>query len=141
MNIQIKATEFDLTETLKEHIETRIGDLQKFIHSIEEQGGEGQRDPVEVFIELGRTHGGQKKGSDIYQAEIQFHLPHTERIVVRAESWDIHTAIDKARHEMKDRLLRHKGKQESKIRRARNLKCFIRFPFLYRRGNKSTDRD
>lgn len=141
MNIQIKATGFDLTDTLKEHIETRIGDLQKFVHSIEEQNKAGQRDPIEVFVELGMTHGGQKKGSDIYQAEVQFHLPHTERIVVRAESWDMHTAIDKARHEMKDRLLRHKGKQESKIRRARNLKSLIRFPFLYRRGHKNTGKD
>ena len=54
----------------------------------------------------------------MYKAEIQLHLPGTERIVVRVEEANVHAAIDKARIEMKNRLNRHKGKKRAKFLRG-----------------------
>ncbi len=121
MNIQIKTTGFDLTDALKEHTNQRIGSMDKLFTKMESTK-EGKHDSVEVFVELSKTHGGQKKGDDIFQTEIQFHLPNTERIVVRSNSWDIHQSIDRATNDIKDRIIRYKGKKESRIRRIRNAK-------------------
>ena len=121
MNIQIKTTGFDLTESLKDHIDKRMGGMEKLFSKIEDNK-EGMHDSVEVFVELSKTHGGQKKGDDIFQTEIQFQLPNMDRMVVRANSWDIHKSIDDAMRDIKDRFIRHKGKQESKVRRKKSVK-------------------
>ena len=124
MNIQIKTTGFDLTEALTDHIEQRIGSMDKLFSRVESDKG-GKHSAVEVFVELSKTHGGQKKGDDMYQAEIQFHLPNTDRMVVRVDSWDIHKSIDEAAREIKERILSHKGKKEAKKRRRKSLKSLI----------------
>ena len=134
MRIHIKTTGFDMTPPIKEYTEGKVGELQKFVKSM--SGDKDDSEGVNAFVEVGKTRGGQKKGDDLYMAEIQLHLPGTERIVVRVEEANVHAAIDKARIEMKNRLNRHKGKKRAKsLRGASAWKQFTRINFLARRRN------
>ncbi len=131
MNVQIKTTGFETSPSLTGHIEAKVGELVKFIHIEKDEkeareAKEGKHPPVEAFVEIGRTYGGQKKGDDVYRAEIQLRVPGTERIVVRAESWDVRKALEKARQEMKTRLRRHKDKQRAKLRKSSKVKQIFR---------------
>lgn len=138
MRTHIKTTGFSLTSSLQEYIESKVGELHKFTSTAGADNDPPKKghSAVEVFVEVGKTKGGQKKGDDLYMAEIQVHLPGSERIVVRAEEWNIHRAIDQAKAEMKGKLQRHKGKRKAKfLRKAGALKRLSRVSFLARRDN------
>ncbi|MEX0916542.1 MAG: ribosome-associated translation inhibitor RaiA [Candidatus Spechtbacterales bacterium] len=108
MKINIKATELELTPALKEFIDNKVGDLERFIGTL------GSSDTVEVFVEVARTTNHHNKG-DVFSAEIQIAVPGAEGIVVKTEEWDIHRAINKARDEMKGRLKSYKEKKKTKF--------------------------
>lgn len=108
MQINIKATELELTPALKEFIEGKVGDLERFVGTL------GSSDTTEIFVEVARTTNHHKKG-DVFSAEIQIAVPGAEGIVVKTEEWDIHRAINKARDEMKGRLKSYKEKKQTKF--------------------------
>jgi len=115
MQINIKATDLELTPALKEFIDEKVGDLERLVkNSGSDTVGQGKENPVEAFVEVARTTNHHKKG-DVFSAEIQVTLPGAEGIVVKAEEWDVHRAINKARDDMKDRLKSHKDKKRSKF--------------------------
>lgn len=115
MQINIKATDLELTPALKEFIDDKVGDLERLVQNMGSEPSEaGQASPVEVFVEVARTTNHHKKG-DVFSSEIQVRLPGAEGVVVRAEEWDIHRAINKSRDEMKDRLKSTREKQKTKF--------------------------
>ncbi len=120
MQIQIKATNFELTPAIKDYIEEKVGSLEKFIHN---------SDPsVRAWVEVGMTTKHHQSG-DIFRAEIQFRLPHTEKGVrTESEQETLYAAIDDAREEMKRELSRLKDKKTSRARKgARLFKKLISF--------------
>ena len=140
MRIHIKTSGFDMTPSIKEYTEGKVGELQKFVKSM--SGDKHDSEGVNAFVELGRTRGGTKKGDDLYMAEVQLHLPGTERIVVRVEEASVHAAVDKARIEMRNRLNRHKGKKQAKfLRGASAWKQLTRINFLARRRRNNTQQE
>lgn len=127
MRIHIKATGFDLTPSLEEHIESKVGELHKFVKNASKNQDSSKDSGVEAFVNVGKTKKGQKKGDDLYMAEIQIHIPGSDRIVVKVDEWDVHRAIDKARAEMKNRLARHKDKRRTRfLKKAAEIKRFRR---------------
>lgn len=121
MNINLKATNFELTPAIREYAEKRVNGLEKFIRRTDES--------VQAWVEVGRTTEHHLKG-DVYRAEIQIHIPHCGK-GVRAEDTreTLNEAIDGAHDKIKLELEKIKDKKMSLIRRgARGFKKLI--PFL-----------
>ena len=75
MNINLKATNFELTPAIREYAEKKVKGLEKFRRMDES---------VQAWVEVGRTTAHHLKG-DVYRAEIQIHIPHYGK-GVRAEA-------------------------------------------------------
>lgn len=103
MNLDIKATNLELTPSIKEYIETKILGLSKFIEKWEKIGA------VETRFELARTTNHHNKG-DVYYAEINITL---DGKLVRAEASgeDAHAVIDKVKDTIKKEIAKLKGKK------------------------------
>ena len=67
MNIIIKTTNIQIDESLKQWVEMRLKKLEKLEKSLKEKD-------VEIFVEIGKTTKGQRKG-EIFRAEAQIRLP------------------------------------------------------------------
>jgi putative sigma-54 modulation protein len=128
MKIVIKTTNIDLTPSLKDYTEKKIGELEKFFQMIRGKGQDFEKGkpPYEVWVELERTTRHHHKGR-VFRAECQIRLPGRS---LRAESVkeDIYLAIDDVRDELQREVDRYKQKQVSRYKRmARRMKNLIRF--------------
>ncbi|PIR88870.1 MAG: ribosomal subunit interface protein [Candidatus Harrisonbacteria bacterium CG10_big_fil_rev_8_21_14_0_10_40_38] len=103
MNINIKATNIDLTPALREYVEEKIGSLKKFTSRWDLEGG------VSTAVEVGRTTKHHNKG-DVYRAEVNIKIPHG---FLRAEHEgpDVRLAIDKVRDILQIEIEKQKGKE------------------------------
>ena len=121
MNINLKATNFELTPAIREYAEKRVNGLEKFIKMNDES--------VQAWVEVGRTTAHHLKG-DIYRAEIQIHISHYGKGVrAEATSETLNEAIDGAHDKIKLELEKVKDRKISLIRKgARAIKNLI--PFL-----------
>lgn len=120
MNINLKATNFELTPAIKEYAEKKVNGLEKFIRMTDES--------VQAWVEVGKTTNHHNKG-EIFRAEIQIHIPHCGR-GVRAESSceTLNEAIDSAHDKIKLELEKIKDKKISLARRgARAIRKIIPF--------------
>ena len=104
MNINIKATNIDLTTALREYVEEKIGSLEKFVSRWNAEGG------VSVAGEVARTTQHHHKG-DVFRAEVNLKIPHG---LLRAEHEgpDIRLAIDRVRDILQIEIDKQKGKEE-----------------------------
>jgi len=103
MQINIKATNLDLTPALKDYIEAKIGSLSKFLQRFEAEG------VVEAWVEVGRTTRHHQKGN-VFRAEADLRLPGK---VLRAEDedFDVRAAIDKIKDRLKREIERYKDSE------------------------------
>ena len=99
MQIDIKATNLELTTPLREYIEEKIGKLDKFLKRFEEGG-------VRVRVEVARSSKHHRHG-DIYRAEANLHFPGG---MLRAEYQgdDVRVAIDKVRDKLQREIRKYK---------------------------------
>ena len=110
MNINIKATNMELTPAIRDFTEKKISGLAKFIGRDDEA--------VKVFVEVGTTTRHHHSG-DIFRAEIQITAPRLEKgIRTEAIDNDLYTAIEKAKDEIKLELTKTKDRKISLVRRG-----------------------
>lgn len=102
MQINIKATNLDLTPAIREYIEAKIGSVSKFLKGFE------VKNETEIFIEIARTSRHHKSGN-VFYAEATLALG---KKVLRAEhsDWDIRVAIDKMKDKIQEEIKRYKEK-------------------------------
>lgn len=105
MNININATGVKLTRAMRNYVEEKFVDLDKFFDNIQK-----------VDVDVGKRSEHHNKGK-IFYAEANVHVPGKDIRVVK-ESEDLYKAIDKVRDHLKSELkeykekLRRKDKQE-----------------------------
>ena len=132
MKIIIKATNMDMSPSVSEYIEEKIGGLGKLL---------GKFDPnlVEAKVEVGKIKQGQRRG-EIFKAEVNLN---TGGKLLRAEETgeSIHAAIDLVKDELRRKIRQYTNKVETKrIRGARSWKKFWRISPLARfRSSKVKD--
>ena len=110
MRFNIKSTNLEVTPSLKEYIETKLGRLQKIVQKME------KNQELLLRVEVGRTTKHHKKG-EVYRAEANLDIG---KNVLRAESEhkDIHVAINNVYHELEREVTKFKEKlQPSKQKR------------------------
>ena len=120
MRILIKATNFSLTPTLKNYIESKIGaDINdiltsRFVSSSTVKGG---RDTIEARVEIGKTTRHHRKG-DGFHARVSISLPGKKRLYAEAQEWDMHVAIDKVKDELFAEISKWKEKRRTNIKKG-----------------------
>lgn len=113
MKIDIQGTQLDLTPSVRQYAEEKIGTLERFLRRFEK---EGERT---VFVELARSTRHHKSG-DVFYAEATLELPGT---ILRAEhkDEDIRSAIDRIRDILKNNIASYKNEATNRTqRRTRN---------------------
>lgn len=107
MKIVIKATKIELTPEIREEIDTKIGELEKFITA---------GTLTSCYVEVERTTFHHKKGY-IFRAEANIELPGT---LLRAEAQreTLSQAITELKDELQRELKKYKNRQEAKRRRG-----------------------
>lgn len=117
MNINIKATNIDLTDTLTEYVHSKIGVLEKII---------GNSEDINIFIEIGRESNHHNKGEDVYMAEVRMRFSGKDYYVKKFEA-DLYAAIDTMKEDiLRDVKTDKKRDQTLFIRGARSLKKRIK---------------
>lgn len=115
----IKATNLELTESIKEHLNQKLEHLEKFLNL------KGDREAI-IDVELSKTTSNQNQGP-IFYAEFNLSYKGALHRAVSTQE-DLMTAIDEAENEMKKQLRRGKDKQSSLFRRgAQKVKDIIKF--------------
>ena len=106
INLNIKATNLELNQEIKDYIEEKIGTLDKFFPKIISGA---------VEVELTTHH---HQTGDIYRAEVNLRLP-KKLIRVEKTEGNIFKAIDKVKDHLRQDMLRYKRKMITQSRQAR----------------------
>ncbi len=101
MNIQIRATGMELTESIKSYIEEKMQSLEKFFDNIQH-----------INVDVGMRSHHHNKG-DIYYAEVNMSIPGNFVRVEKQEA-DLYKAIDKVKDHLKVELDEVKEKMRRK---------------------------
>jgi|SRR3989344_167472 len=104
MKIHLKATNVDLTESLKAYVDEKLGGIEKFAGRWDAEG------LVEVWVEVGRTTRHHQKGN-VFRAEADLRLP---KKILRAEDedFDIRVAVDRVRDKLEREIEKYKEMSE-----------------------------
>ena len=103
MQISIKASELELTEPLKEYIDSHIGSLFKYLKRFDDG-------LVRAEVEVARTTQHHRHG-DVYYAEVNLTLP-GKLLRATHEGADIRECIDKVRDTLQREIEKYKDKLE-----------------------------
>lgn len=103
MQIQIKSTNIELTENLKNYIEEKINSCEKFIHT---------NFPLEAYVEIEKMTKHHRKGN-IFRAEVNLPLPGK---LIRCESRkdDIYLSITDLKDKLQREIKEYKEKEIKK---------------------------
>lgn len=118
MKINIKTTNFHLTDHTRDYIFRKTDKLSRIL--------QGVKLPQELYIEIGRTTRHHKKGDDLFRVEANLKLGNDILRIV-SEEWDVMVAIDSARDGLARKIREFKGKRFALYkRRARIAKKTLR---------------
>jgi len=99
MNINLKASNLELTSAISEYVQTKVDMLEKYL---------GDIPVINCDFEVEKSVGGQNKG-EIYRAEINLQIP-KELLRVDKTEKDLYKAIDKVKDHMEAMIISHKEK-------------------------------
>lgn len=117
MNINIKATNIDLTLEIKEYVNAKINSLSKFLDHDQN---------FNVFVEIGKESNHHQNGPDVFMAEVRFVFEGKE-FYIKDNAGELFSAIDLVRDEALREIKDKKGKSQTLfVRGARKLKKRIK---------------
>ena len=105
-NINIKATNMDLTEAIRDYIDKRFDSIKKFFENNE----------YSVYVEIGKTTKHHKSG-DFFKAEFNIKINGKNYYTV-SEKEDLYSAIDEAKEEIVRQIKGGKDRQKTLFRRG-----------------------
>jgi len=106
MNINIKATNVELTSEIKEYVNKKVDSIEKFLKDQNAQ----------VQVEVAKTTNHHKNG-DVYKAEIDI-TSKGKKFFVESEMEDLYSAIDEARETMVRELTQVKDRERTLFKRG-----------------------
>ena len=124
MKINIKSTNIDISLSINQYIEEKIGGLDKFLKSFDPE-------LIKANVEVGKIKQGQRQG-EIFKAEVNLNIGGH---LIRAEETEdsLMAAIDLVKDNMSREIRKYKNKKMTKfIRGARSWKKFWRISPLAR---------
>jgi putative sigma-54 modulation protein len=106
MNTNIKATNIELTDSVRDYVDKRVNSLEKFLNN----------DNVQVQVEVAKTTNHHKNG-EVYKAEMDIRADGKKFFAV-SESEDLYSAIDKVRESMMSELTHKKDRERTLYKRG-----------------------
>jgi len=106
MNINIKATNMELTEAITDYVNKRVSSLEKFLKDGEITG----------YVEIGKTTNHHKQG-DVFKAELDIKI-NGERFFTEVSTSDLYTAIDEAKEEIARKITDTKDRKKTLFKRG-----------------------
>lgn len=117
MKINIKATNLELTEAIRDYTEKKVSSLEKYF----QESGE---DAV-AYVEVAKTTMHHKQG-DFFKAEFDINF-HGQKYFARSEKEDLYVSVDDARDQIERQLTAKKDKGDTMFRRgARSIKKMMK---------------
>jgi putative sigma-54 modulation protein len=104
MNINIKATNVDLTPSIKQYVEEKIGNLEKFL---------GKIDQAHVELERDKHH----HAGNVMRAEVMLSVG-GKKMRADASSEDMYASIDLVVPKLKEQVTKFKDKRQTLERRG-----------------------
>lgn len=98
----------ELTETIKDYVNDKIGGLAKYWDRI-----------IDADVEVGLTNKHHQSG-EIYRCEVNMRVPGDILRVQKTEK-DLYKAIDKVKDHLREKIEEHQGRLEAKRRRGARL--------------------
>ena len=115
MNIIIRTKNIDMTPTLRDFIETKIGSIEKYCRDCQVDDDPGLSACSEAIVEVGKDTLHHKKG-DVYTAQCQFTF-NGNKIHASTDADDLEKAVTAVRDDLQDQLTRLKGRRIDKNRK------------------------
>ncbi len=106
MNINIKATNMELTGAISDYVNKKLSLVEKFA-----KGGE-----MSGYVEVGKTTNHHKQG-DVYKAEFSIDI-NGEHFFAKSESSDLYAAIDEAKEQISRSMTHDKDRKQTLYKRG-----------------------
>lgn len=107
MNINIKATNIELTEAINDYINKRLMSIEeKFVREGEISG----------YVEVGKTTNHHKQG-DVFKAEFDIKI-NGERFFIQDSKNDLYAAIDNVKEEIIRKITHTKDRKKTLFKRG-----------------------
>jgi len=104
----IKGTNMELTETIKDYINDKIGGMAKFWDKI-----------IDANVEVGLINKHHQSG-DIYRCEVNMRVPGKVLRVEKTEK-DLYKAIDKVKDHLRNMIEAEQSKRRTKFKKGKEL--------------------
>jgi len=125
MRIQVKTTNFDLTEAIAQNIEEKLRVIENRLRSVEDQ------DEILARVEVGRISNHHNKG-DVYKASVHLEIPGERNLHAEAVEADLATAIDQVKAELEREIRRsHEKNRDAERRGGREAKEIMHEPPVF----------
>ena len=122
MKIILKSTNFSLTPSISEYVDSTLMSLEKLLQGLGE---------LEMRVEVGRSTFHHNKG-EVFFAEANVNIG-KNLLRSRTEALSVQAAIDEIKDELKNEINKFKGKRETVFRRgSRSISKFLRLSPLAR---------
>lgn len=121
MKIIIKTKNIELSPSIENFVEEKIGSLKKFIKIFQREDSDKGKPLAEVFVELEKETKHHRKG-ELFKAEVIIALPR-KKIVAEAKGDDLWGAIVEVKDNLQQEIKKYKVKSiDSSIRERRKNK-------------------
>ena len=111
MRTEIKATNLELTDAIRDHVQKKMNMLDRFMNV-----PHTPTNPI-AFVEVEKVTGDHHKKGDFFRAELMFDLG-ARLLRVEKTTPDLYKSIEKVKDEMERQLVRLKEKSLTKSRRS-----------------------
>lgn len=105
MKINLKATRFEITDSIRDYVQEKMDVLDKYL---------GSTKVINCDVEVEKIVGGQSKG-DIFRAEVNLEVPH-ELLRVEKTASDLYKAVDKVKDHLDEMIVKYREKARDKRR-------------------------
>jgi len=115
MNIIIKAKNIEMTPSLKDFVEEKIGSLEKYFDLLQEADDPSLVSKIEAVVEVGKTTLHHRKG-DICRAEVLLTFPGNQLRAGKSAD-DLERAVTEVRDDLQRQITAVKEKMIDKNRK------------------------
>jgi len=120
MQINLKGTNLELTDSIKDYVEKKVTNLEKIVGKIEEGGGE-----VHAHFEVGRSTN-HHKGGEVFHADCLINVD-GKRFYHSADEEDLYKAIDAIKESLFIDIEKYKTRKQTLFYRgARSVKKMLK---------------
>jgi len=115
MNIIVKTKNIEMTPSLREFVEKKIGSLEKYFDLLQEVDDPSLKSKIEAVVEVGKTTLHHRKG-DICRAEVLLTF-HKNKLRAGKSADDLEKAIAAVRDDLQRQITDFKEKMLDKARK------------------------